>query len=75
MTHALLDSEKLDKAINVLEARIRLHRSNDEITPEELEKRRQLYDALHKLRAVRMALAIRTSTHYSCTRSLMWAFG
>ena len=64
MTHALLDSEKLDKAINVLEARIRLHRSNDEITPEELEKRRQLYDALHKLRAVRMALAIRTPTHY-----------
>jgi hypothetical protein len=36
VTHALLDSEKLHKAINVREARIRLHRSNEEITPEEL---------------------------------------
>jgi hypothetical protein len=63
VTHALLDSEKLDKAINVREARIRLHRSNEEITPEELRKRRQLYGALHKLRAVRIAIALRTPTH------------
>ncbi len=60
----LFNSEKLDSAITVLEARIRLHRGNGDISAEELEKRRQLYEALHKLKAVREGLAGRTPTGY-----------
>jgi hypothetical protein len=61
---SLFNSEQLDSAITVLEARIRLHRGNCDISAEELEKRRQLYEALHKLKAVREGLAVRTPTGY-----------
>ena len=55
-----LNTEELDHAIQMLEARIKLHRGND-LTLAELLKRRELYEALHKLRAVRMGLAAPTA--------------
>ena len=54
------NSEEIDHAIDVLEARIKLHRGH-ETTEAELEKRRPLYDALHKTRAVRVSLVATTA--------------
>jgi hypothetical protein len=55
-----LNTEEIDRAIQALEARIKLHRATD-ITLSEVLKRRELYEALHKLRAVRTGIVATTA--------------
>ena len=58
------NSEAVENAIHILEWRLKQHRKCEELTPEELLTRRQLYDALHKLQAVRKGLAVRRPDRY-----------